>query len=382
MKTLKYTLWVVATLVSCGYAQMKCESGKCAFTKSVRFKTSPSKSDIATKTFTTGSVLPTQTEKRKPSRPTVKQLFNVTTTRVVKKSVAPKQINYGYIVADESEKTEVVTRYDGYVVTLYADTRYRKVKKGEKLATVYAPEVYKAKQDYLNALNFDAKRPSAAMVRSSRAKLELLGVAAKEIEAIKPGGGVGTYTTVYAPRDGWIFDKRIEAGSAFKKGTRLFEIVSLDSVWMEAKLYQEQIAKLKHLVRFTVVPEGFDKEFEAKKELLYPALDPKEAVATLRLSIRNENETLLPGMYAKLYAYAEAKTRLLLPATALIRKNGAWYVFLATAFEGEYEPIEVKVKALDNRYYEVLEGLKEGEEVVNDALFLMDADAQIGGLIR
>ena len=87
-------------------------------------------------------------------------------------------------------------------------------------------------------------------------------------------------------------------------------------------------------------------------------------------------------MYAKLYASSEPRTRLLLPRTAVIRKNGRWYVFLATAFEGEYEPVEVKVAPADNRRYEVLEGLKEGEEVVNDALFMMDADAQISGLLK
>ena len=383
------TLLLSLTLLSpLAYAEMKCESGKCTSGKATNEKKVPSKptSQAASKK-STDTPLPKKTkpEANKPKkertvRPTVKQLFNVTTTRVFRETVVPEQVNYGYIVADEAKRTDVVAWYSGYVIELYVDTRYRKVKKGEALALVYAPEVYKAKQDYLNSLNFNAKRPSPAMVRSSRLKLKLLNVSEKEIARIRPGGVVEKYTTLYAPADGWLFDKRIEAGSAFKNGMKLFEIVDLGTVWMEAKLYQEQLAKLNRFIRFSVIPEGFSEQFEAQKELLYPRLDPKEATATLRLRIENPKGVLLPGMYAKLYASTKPKARLLVPRSAVIRKKGEWYAFLATEFKGEYEPVKVQVAPLDNRYFEVLDGLNEGEEVVNNALFMMDSDAQINSI--
>ncbi len=378
------TLLLSLTLLSpLAYAEMKCESGKCtsgkaATDKKVPPKPAPAPQSISKKRSDTPAV--THPKKERTHRPSVKQLFNVTTTRVFKETVAPEQVNYGYIVADEAKRTDVVAWYSGYVIELYADTHYQKVKKGEALALVYAPEVYKAKQDYLNALNFNAKRPSPAMVRSSRLKLQLLNVSEKEIDRIRPGGSVEKYTTLYAPANGWLFDKRIEAGSAFKNGMKLFEIVDLGTVWMEAKLYQEQLAKLDRFIRFSVVPEGFSTQFEAQKELLYPRLDPKEATATLRLRIDNKEGLLLPGMYAKLYASTRPKARLLVPRSAVIRKNGEWYAFLATEFKGEYEPVKVRVTPLDNSYFEVLEGLKEGEEVVNNALFMMDSDAQINSI--
>ncbi len=378
------TLLLSLTLLSpLAYAEMKCESGKCTSGKATTDKKVPPKPAPAPQAVSkkrSHAPAVTHPKKERTLRPTVKQLFNVTTTRVFKETVAPEQVNYGYIVADEAKRTDVVAWYSGYVIELYADTRYQKVKKGEALALVYAPEVYKAKQDYLNSLNFNAKRPSPAMVRSSRLKLQLLNVSEKEIDRIRAGGSVEKYTTLYAPADGWLFDKRIEAGSAFKNGMKLFEIVDLGTVWMEAKLYQEQLAKLDRFIRFSVVPEGFSTQFEAQKELLYPRLDPKEATATLRLRIDNKKGLLLPGMYAKLYASTKPKARLLVPRSAVIRKKGEWYAFLATEFKGEYEPVKVRVAPLDNRYFEVLEGLKEGEEVVNNALFMMDSDAQINSI--
>ena len=85
-------------------------------------------------------------------------------------------------------------------------------------------------------------------------------------------------------------------------------------------------------------------------------------------------------MYAKVYASADAKSRLVIPRTAAIRKNGTWYAFLATEFKGEYEPIVIEIKPLDSKHYEIIKGLKEGDTLVNNALFMMDSDAQINGV--
>jgi Cu(I)/Ag(I) efflux system membrane fusion protein len=255
-----------------------------------------------------------------------------------------------------------------------------KVKKGDPLAQIYSPEVYKAKQDYLNALNFNAKRPSPAMVKGSRIKLELLNIDPREIEAIKSTKSVDRHTTLYAPADGWIFVKNINEGSAFKSSMKLFELVDISRVWAETKLYANELAKLDALEDFTVTTEGIAHAFNARKTLLYPKLDPKEATATLRLVIENRDELLKPGMYVTVHASTKTQEHLLVPRTAVIRKDGAWYAFLATEFKGEYLPVKVEVKPLDNTYFEVLNGLMEGDEVVNNALFMMDSDAQINSI--
>ena len=109
-------------------------------------------------------------------------------------------------------------------------------------------------------------------------------------------------------------------------------------------------------------------------------LDPKEATATLRLTLDNAEEMLKPGMYAKLYSSSSKTRKLVIPKTAAMRKNGTWYAFLATDFKGEYEPLEIKVQPLDNKSFEVLSGLHKGDTIVNNALFMMDSDAQINSI--
>ena len=157
-------------------------------------------------------------------------------------------------------------------------------------------------------------------------------------------------------------------------------ITDLSQVWLEAKLFQNELALLDTLENFEVHIQGIDKTFQAKKSLLYPMLDPKVATATLRLNIDNPNEVLKPGMYAKVHSSASLESKLVIPRTAAMRKNGTWYAFLSTEFKGEYEPIEIEVNPLDNKHFEVTKGLMEGDTLVNNALFMMDSDAQINGV--
>jgi len=314
------------------------------------------------------------------NKPTIEQLFNVKTVQVKKLSTAKKQVNYGYIVVQDSRIVDVLAWFSGYIEELHADTLYKKVKKGQALATVYSPEVYKAKQDYLNSLNYQSRESAQGMIKSAREKLTLLNVSQKEIERIEKERKADRLTTIYAPISGWIFEKNINQGSSFNAQKKLFEIVDLEQVWLEAKLYQNELAKLDTLHRFKVKLKGISQLFDAKKILIYPILNPKEATATLRLTIDNKEGLLKPGMYAKVYSSSDTSSHLVIPRTAAMRKNGTWYAFLATEFKGEYEPIAIEIEPLDTMHYKVIKGLKENDSIVNNALFMMDSDAQINGV--
>ncbi len=361
-------------------AEMKCEAGKCGTGKSMLKKDIPKKEVVEKKILKkehTQEIKKRDTAQRKL---TIEQLFNVRTVKVERLSTAKEQVNYGYIVAQDSRKVDVVAWFSGYVDKLFADTLYKKVEKGEALATVYSPEVYKAKQDYLNSLNFNAKRPAPGMLKSAKAKLRLLGVSKEEINYVRNVRRVNEFTTIYAPISGWIFQKNINQGSAFNPQKKLFQIINLDKVWLEAKLFQNELEGLKQLHNFNVKLKGLQKDFNATKSLLYPMLDPKVATATLRLDIDNSEGLLKPGMYAKVHASADSTSHLVIPRTAAMRKNGKWYAFISTEFKGEYEPVQIEVTPLDTSYFELISGLNEGDSVVNNALFMMDSDAQINGI--
>lgn len=341
---------------------MKCEAGKCSTGDTSMAKEIPKRTISDTR------------------KPTIEQLFNVKTVQVKEMRTSQKQVNYGHIVAQDSRRVDVLAWYSGFVDTLYADSMYKKVEKGELLAKVYSPEVYQAKQDYLNSFNYNIDHAAPAMLQSAMAKLSLLGVSKHEIEQIQKERTVDEFTMIYAPMSGWIFEKNVNQGSSFNSKKKLFQIINLDKVWAEVKLFQNELKKLDSLQNFKVMPKATNKIYKAEKSLLYPMLDPKEATATLRLILKNEDGLLKPGMYVKVLSFSADKNRLIIPRTAAIRKNGIWYAFLATEFKGEYEPIKIELKPLDNKNFEVLKGLNHSDTIVNNALFMMDSDAQINGI--
>ena len=311
---------------------------------------------------------------------TVEQLFSVQSVKVKKESRAYSRKNYGYVKADDARVYEVSPRFGGYVVKLYANKIYKHVKKGEALVTLYSPEVYKAKEDYVNSYKYSKNSKNKGMLRSSKLKLELLGVSQKEIKELQKSKKVSQNTTIYSPINGYIFVKNINNGSAFKAQANLFEIVNLDEVWVEAKIFDVDLKWLKKAKRHMISVKSSKVTYKASSSLLYPNLDPKKATLTLRLRIKNRDNKLFPGMYATILSSAIQRVYLTLPQTAIIRKDGKFYAFIVGEYEGEYEPIEVFVTPLDNNTYIVNSGLNEDDEVVNNALFMMDSDAQINGL--
>jgi len=310
----------------------------------------------------------------------VEQLFSVQTVKVQKIKTSHSKKHYGFVKANEARVYDVTPRFGGFVEKLYANKIYKYVKKGEPLAVVYSPEVYKAKEDYVNSYNYTKKRQNRAMLTSAKLKLVLLKIAPNEVSQLIKTRKVSQNTIVYAPQSGYIFMKNINEGSAFSAKTNLFQIVNLDDVWVEVKVFEDDVKWLKDANNFHVRFKTTDKTYKTHSKFLYPNLSPQEATLTMRLTLKNEEHTLFPGMYANVISKDEAKEYLTLPQSAVILKEGKYYVFIVGEFKGEYEPIEVDVKPLDNKTYIITSGLKEGDEVVNNALFMMDSDAQINGL--
>jgi Cu(I)/Ag(I) efflux system membrane fusion protein len=310
----------------------------------------------------------------------VQQLFSVQTVKVKQESTSHKKKNFGFVKEDETRVYVLAPRFGGFVLTLRADSIYKYFKKGEPLASVYSPEVYKAKEEYLNSYNYTKNRKNKGMLQSAKLKLKLLGVSELEIKALVKNKKISTYTTIYAPVSGYIFSKNISKGSAFKPKEILFEIVNLDRVWVEAKVYEEDINWLKNASSFQVNFKSTQKVYNATHPFVYPKIKEGEATLTLRLQLDNLEHKLFPGMYASVLSQDKEKKRLTLPQTAVIRKDAKFYAFVLGEYEGEYEPVEIKVKILNNETYIITEGLNAGDEVVNNALFMMDSDAQINGL--
>lgn len=308
------------------------------------------------------------------------QQFNVTTVKVKRSdSTMVMGKNFGYLRADEGKESIVSLRFGGYVEKLRATETYQHISKGEVLAEVYSPEVLQAKEEYLSALKYNAIRSSSGMVESTKERLVYLNIPMSEITAIEKTGKVRTTTTVRSPDGGYIFEKKLNKGSAFTAMQPLFRIVKLNSIWLEMKFPPEQLESLQKVTSYKIQISGFERPYYAKRGKIYPNTNPSESTLTMRLNLPNSGGKLFPGLYATIYPMMQSASVLVVPRNAVIRKKGKWFCFKKGEYEGEYEPTQVSVVQAQNDRYEIKSGLKEGDEVVANALFLMDSDAQING---
>jgi len=118
------------------------------------------------------------------------------------------------------------------------------------------------------------------------------------------------------------------------------------------------------------------KTYHAKIDFIYPKVDPQTKSVDVRLVIENKDLEIYENAFAKARFGTAKREYLSLPKSAVMTKGAKTSVFVKGEFEGEYEPREVEAKRLNNDTFEIIKGLKEGDVVVSNALFMFDADAQ------
>lgn len=304
-----------------------------------------------------------------------KQAFNVKTIEVKKVFEGSAKEFYGYTKANEENVKEITLRYDAFIEQLYANKTFLHVKKGEPLAKLYSQEIYTAQLELLNAQRIK----SESMVQSITQKLKLLGVDEKVIVKVLSDKSVSESITITSPYSGIITQKAINQGSFVAKGMKLYEISDYSRLWLIVKVYEKDLPFVKSAQSADIFFDMSTKPYKAKIDFIYPKIDAQSKSVDVRLVIDNESLEIYENAFAKARFGTAKREYLALPKSAVMSKGAKTTVFVKGEFEGEYEPREIEAKRLNNETYEILSGLKEGDVVVRDALFMFDADAQNNG---
>ena len=304
-----------------------------------------------------------------------KQAFNVKTVEVKKVLEGSAKEFYGYTKANEESVKEIALRYDAFIEALYVNKNFLHVKKGEPLAKLYSQEIYTAELELLNA----GRIKSESMVQSITQKLKLLGVDEKTIAKIIADKSVPESITIVSPYNGIVTQKAVNQGAFAPKGMKLYEISDYTNLWLIVKVYEKDLEFVKSAQNADVFFDMSSKPYKAKIDFIYPKVDPQTKSVDVRLVIDNKELEIYENAFAKARFGTAKREYLALPKSAVMTKGAKTSVFVKGEFEGEYEPREIEAKRLNNDTFEILSGLKEGDVVVANALFMFDADAQNNG---
>ena len=303
-----------------------------------------------------------------------KQLFNKTTTKVIKEEVSINKSFYGITKIDESSLTDVVSRFDGYITKLNANKRYMTIKKGDPLYSIYSQEILSIQNELQVAHNFNQN-----IYQSTLGRLDNLDISKAEQQKIKNGKMNSNGLVVTSSMNAILMEKNINQSSAVTKGSMLLQMASLDKIWFIASVYQSDLEFVKRNSDALINIDGINQKIKSKVDFVYPIFDDKTKTVDVRFVLENEDLILVPSMFGKVDINVKKDLMLTLPKTAVLKKADKFYVFKPLE-NGEFEPIKIEAKRISSNKYEILSGLNENDEVINNALFLLDSDAVTNAL--
>jgi multidrug efflux pump subunit AcrA (membrane-fusion protein) len=317
---------------------------------------------------------------------TRRQLIGVRTEPVV---LAPMRKDFrvvGHVTYDESSLADVNLKVHGWITKLYVSQTGQKVTRGQILLSLYSPELYNAEQDFILATQ-GAATPSLSpgggpgrvetLARAARQRLHLLGLEDAQIDALIKQGAPSESVPIAAPASGFIIEKNVVEGASVDAGMRLYRIAALTKVWIEAQVYEADLAHVRAGQAATVTLDYLPgRGYDAKVAYVYPYLDPQTRTAQVRLELANKDLDLKPGMFASVTLGADLGPRVQVPSAAVVYTGPRRLVFVDLG-QGRFRPGEVAVGAESNGMYEVLSGLKPGDQVATSGVFLIAAEARI-----
>nr|WP_315231866.1 efflux RND transporter periplasmic adaptor subunit [uncultured Albidiferax sp.] len=284
----------------------------------------------------------------------------------------------GTVQFDERLGVAVQTRVAGYVEHLAVRAPMERVRKGQALATVFAPE-WLGPQNELLALQRANVSPD--LIAAARDRMRAMSIPAELVRRSEEAGTAQARFTLTAPASGVVAELGIREGVAVTPGMTLFRIAGLEKVWAVAEVPEAQALRLSPGQSVTVTLQAdATQTFSGKLQEILPEVNAATRTLKARFEVDNRAGKLTPGMLLSLQIAGPKTASLVLPSEAVIR-TGKRVVVMVRKENGTFEPRAVSVGRDVDDETEVLQGLSEGEQVVASGQFLIDSEASLRSVV-
>ncbi len=220
---------------------------------------------------------------------------------------------------------------------------------------------------------------------AAKEKLKLWKLTENQLSQIEKSGKVKTIFEIYSNTSGIVTAKRVNVGDYVWQGSVLFDIANLSKVWIQFDAYESDLPFLNVGNQLSYSLQALPgKNFSASIRFIDPVIDPVNRVAKVRIEVDNSNAKLKPEMFATGIVNAhlnEYKDKLVIPRSAVLwtGKRSIVYVKQPDSEEFNFKMREIEIGTMLGNSYVVISGLEEGEEIVTDGTFSVDAAAQLEG---
>ena len=293
----------------------------------------------------------------------------------------------GRVEPDERRVYAISPKFEGYVERLHVNVTGQPVGKGQALFEVYSPELVSAQREYaiaaqgveaLKDADGQAQAGMRQLAEASLLRLRNWDVSEEQVKSLARSGETRRTLTFRSPVAGVITGKKALQGMRFMPGEELYQVADLSAVWVVADVFEQDIGQIAAGAPATVRIDAYpDKVFTGRVGYVYPTLNAATRTVPVRVELANPGLLLKPAMFARVELPVGGRERVLTVPESAVIDSGTRRNVLVRLGEGRFEPREVKLGARGDSHVEILDGVKEGEEVVVAANFLIDAESNL-----
>lgn len=310
-------------------------------------------------------------------------LANVQTTVVSRQQPVKELRLYGKLQADERLLQNQVAHIPGRIERLLVNFTGEPVRKGQALALIYSPELVTAQQELLETAKDKQQQPE--LYQAAKEKLHLWKLSDRQIAQIESIGRIKNNVEITANTSGIVTGKRVSNGDYVSQGMVLFDIANLSSLWVMFDAYESDLPFIKKGDKISFTIQALPGEsFEGAIKFIDPVIDPTNRVSKVRVEIGNHTGKLKPEMFATGIIKAnlsEYKNKIVVPSSAVLwtGKRSIVYVKQPNTEEHIFKMREIELGPKLGDSFVVEGGLSDGEQIITQGTFSVDAAAQLEG---
>ncbi len=311
------------------------------------------------------------------------QLANVLTSAVTRQRPVKELRLYGKVQADERLLQNQVAHIPGRIEKLYVNFTGEQVTKGQVVAQIYSPEIITAQQELLESAGIKQIQP--AIYEAAKEKLRRWKLTDEQIGSIEASGKVQSVIDIVSNTSGVVTELFVSAGDYVAQGAPLFKIADLSRVWILFDAYESDLQFLQRgeKIRFSFRALAGN-DYSGTIAFIDPVIDQVTRVAKVRVESANPSGRLKPGMFAAGIISSspeEIGNSIIIPRSAVLwtGKRSVVYVKEPGTDEPVFKVREIGLGPVVGESYVVTDGLDEGEEIVTNGTFSVDAAAQLEG---
>lgn len=290
----------------------------------------------------------------------------------------------GKIQENEENAASLVTQIAGRIEKLYVSFTGEQVNKGQRIAQIYSPTLINAQKELLEADKLKETNPS--LLEAAKNKLRNWKITDEQISSILSEQKIQETFVIYAEYSGVIINKKVSVGDHLKEGEVLFDIQNLNSLWVIFDAYETNINTISIGDDITFNTAALPNEtFKAKVAFIDPAINPITRTVSIRAEVNNRNKKLKPEMFVQGTINIskanpiDKKELVTVPKSAVLwtGQRSVVYIKLPKSKIPSFEFREIEIEETIGDSYLVTNGLKQGDEVVTNGAFIIDAASQL-----